>query len=101
EFVEVIKPVLQRMQGELGVMFFQDIENIVPGEHWEQQIGEALEKSSIAICFLSIHFFSSPFIQNYELPGIERHSSSGLQVMPIFVQPVFIQPNSVFSRVQS
>src|SRR5205085_8836883 len=28
-------------------------------------------------------------------------SSSGLQVMPIFVQPVFIQPNSVFSRVQS
>lgn len=100
EFVERIKPVLLRLKLELGLDFFQDIENIRPGEEWEQKIDVALEKCSVILCFLSPEFFASSFIQKKELPLIEHAFLSGHIVLCLPVRPTYTRPQDFLSQVQ-
>lgn len=98
--VDHLKPVLRRLQIELGVEFFQDAESIVPGAQWENAISDALEQSGVFVCLLSTHYFSSSFIQRDELPFINRQCNVGINVIPIYIEPVYISPTSIFSKIQ-
>jgi hypothetical protein len=77
--VDLTKPIFRRLQLEAVIRFFQDIESLAPGESWSEQISEAIEKCSAVICFLSNHYFASSFIQQEELPRIERRFTQAFQ----------------------
>jgi len=100
EAVNTLKPTLLRLAHEQHVNFFQDVESIAPGEEWECQINDALQKSTIVICFLSNSFFSSAFIQNTELPLVERAYEQGKTILCILVERTPVEPNHFLSKVQ-
>jgi GTP-binding protein EngB required for normal cell division len=98
DYIEFVKPILQRLKLENGITFFQDIENIMPGEDFKEEIDKALTQTSITICFLSNHFFASEFIQKIELPLIEAMHARGMKVFPIYVEQVYIT-NTFLSKL--
>lgn len=100
QVVDTLKPALLRLAHEQNVNFFEDIESIAPGEEWEREIYDALEKSSIVMCFLSNSFFASGFIQNKELPLIERAYDRGTTILCIPVERTLVDPHHFLSKVQ-
>ena len=100
KFAEGITPVLLRLEHELNITFFRDIECLIPSDQWEPKIDEALQQSSIAICFLSLAYFSSAFIQQRELPRIKRRFEAGsLKIVPVFAGPVAVDSDDTFPNI--
>jgi GTP-binding protein EngB required for normal cell division len=100
EYVELIKPILKRLNLEIGISFFQDVEDIDKGDLWERKIKTELVNSSIILCFVSNHYFSSEFITQHEINYMESHYSDKIKILCIMVEPVNIESNTVFSKVQ-
>ena len=62
-------------------------ECLVPGDEWEKEILEHLEKADIILLLVSTHFLASPFCWGVELKkAIERHDEGTARVVPIFVR---------------
>lgn len=100
EFVEFLKPIFKRLNIEEGVLFYQDVENLKPGEDFESLVKENIEDSNIVLCFLSANFFASSFIQNKELPLIEIMYSRGQKIIPLFIEEVYINEGSFLDQIQ-
>ncbi|MCI0470885.1 MAG: toll/interleukin-1 receptor domain-containing protein, partial [Candidatus Aminicenantes bacterium] len=63
-----------------------DDSSIDPGDTWKKEIEKALNYADIAILLVSVDFFKSKFINEYELPRIiERREKEGLLAIPIIV----------------
>jgi hypothetical protein len=100
KYVEWAKPVLKRLLLEEGITYFQDIENIRPGEDFKDSIDSAITNAAIIICFLSTHYFSSDFIQKHELPAIEVRFNRNVKILLVLVDQVYIRPDSIFHGLQ-
>jgi GTP-binding protein EngB required for normal cell division len=100
EYVEWIKPVLKRLQLEDGVCYYQDADNIIPGEEINESVNISIGNASVIICFLSNNFFASTFIQERELPGIETAAHTGATILPVIIDNVYLKPDSFFATVQ-
>ena len=100
EYVDLLKPIFKRLQLEENTNYFQDIDNILPGEDFEEIIHSSITDASIIICLLGPNFFASTFIQEKEIPYIESAHSKKTKVIPVLLDNVYIPPNSFFSTIQ-
>jgi hypothetical protein len=100
KFVDLLKPVLLRIWHELGIDFFQDVNDIHPGEEWEQKIDTAMDTCSMVLCFPGSEYFASNFIQVKEIPLIEHAFLTERIILCIPVKPTYAKPQYFISEVQ-
>jgi hypothetical protein len=61
---------------------------ILPGEEWEGQIDERLQRASIILLFVSPHFIESRYCYNLEMAAaLHRHEAGQATVIPIILRP--------------
>ena len=85
---------LQRLKIHLkGLSQFYNIEEwddqkLKSGDKWEQDISNALQQATIAICLVSASFMASDYINRQELPILfEKAHSKGMTIIPLIVAP--------------
>lgn len=62
---------------------------IEPGDEWNAQIQEALERAGIILLLISADFLASKYIFDVEVPfALKRHDSGSARVIPILLRPV-------------
>lgn len=61
---------------------------VEPGQLWEREILEKLDRAQIVILLLSNDFFSSSYCMDQELPrALARHRRGECEIVPIVVRP--------------
>lgn len=66
---------------------------ITPGEEWEPQIKENLQKAQIILLLISVNFISSRYCNTVELTqAIKRHKSGDALVIPLILKPCMWHP---------
>ena len=66
---------------------------ITPGEEWEPQIKENLQKAQIILLLISVNFISSKYCNTVELTqAIKRHKSGDALVIPLILKPCMWHP---------
>ncbi|UCH95806.1 MAG: toll/interleukin-1 receptor domain-containing protein, partial [Candidatus Aminicenantes bacterium] len=71
-----------------GYCTWWDDRKIKVGDDWFPEIEKALQEASIAVMLISVHFLTSNFIREQEVPRIlERRRKEGVRVIPIIVEP--------------
>jgi len=66
---------------------------ITPGEEWEPQIKENLQKAQIILLLISVNFISSKYCNAVELTqAIKRHKSGDALVIPLILKPCMWHP---------
>lgn len=60
---------------------------IIPGEEWEKQVKENLEKAQIILLLISVDFINSDFCYDVELTrAIERYQAKQARVIPVILK---------------
>jgi len=63
-------------------------DDIVAGDEFMDEIGEALDSSDAAVLLITNSFLNSEFIHGKELPRIlKKHKRDGMRVFPLIVRP--------------
>jgi len=61
---------------------------IMPGQEWDQEIGEKLETADIILLLVSPDFLASDYAYGREMQrALERHKSGSAKVVPIILRP--------------
>ncbi len=61
---------------------------INPGQHWAQEIDEAILQARIAVLLISTDFLASEFILAEEIPRLyDRQEERELAIMPLIIRP--------------
>ena len=59
---------------------------IAPGQRWEQEIADALQRTRVAVLFVSADFLASDFISRVELPRLlGAAEDQGVLIIPVVV----------------
>ena len=70
--------------GEIEI--FKDTERIDFGDVWKNKIDDALEKTDIALLFISANFIASDFIFEHELKVLlKKHRNQNIAILPILL----------------
>jgi hypothetical protein len=97
ELVTMLFP-LQRT----GVLDIWQDRQIEPGDEWSLEIMDAMITCDIAILLVSMHFLSSRFINQEEVPRLlQLRKEQGLRVVPIIVSPCMWQSEPVLKDLQA
>ena len=73
-----------------------------PGEDWEAEISNRLERAQIAILLLSNDFFRSAYCMEKELPRVlERRANSECEVIPILVRECRYDKHPDLGKIQA
>ena len=84
ELLAVLRPALR----DFELMPFVD-QDIVAGQHWRQEIEQALAQAGAAVLLISNHFLGSKFILREELPVLlPRERSGRLRLFTLYVTSV-------------
>ncbi|UCH96305.1 MAG: toll/interleukin-1 receptor domain-containing protein [Candidatus Aminicenantes bacterium] len=71
-----------------GYCTLWDDRKIKVGDEWFPAIEKALQEAHIAVMLISVHFLTSNFIREQEVPRIlERWRKEGLRMIPLIVEP--------------
>jgi len=74
---------------------------ILPGQHWDQEIKAHLQSADIILLFISKYFFASEYIQENELKAaLARHEAGKSVVVPVIVRPCVWQDAFEVSQFQ-
>jgi len=74
---------------------------IMPGESWDDQIGDAISTADVAILLISADYLASRFIANQELPRLLESAQHGRTLMlPVMLSPVHLDPASPLLQFQ-
>ena len=91
---------LERLQDHLkplvrdGTIELWDDTRIQTGDHWREEIKQAIESSQAAVLLLSAAFRASDFIAKDELPPLLKAAKNrGLSILPIIVKPFLEIPS--------
>lgn len=61
---------------------------ILPGQEWEREIDERINRASIILLLVSPYFLDSRYCYNLEMrTALRRHESGSANVIPIIVSP--------------
>ena len=72
------------------------------GEHWRDEIKQALERARLAILLISPDFLDSEFILNNELPELLFTAQSrGTYILPIILSPCRFARDRLLSQFQA
>ncbi len=83
---DLLIPHLKTYQN-LGHLDVWDDRRIQHGQDWHDEIKEAMEKASFAICLISADFFASEFIFNEEIPYLlEKRKNEGMPILPVLIR---------------
>ena len=64
-----------------------DERKIKPGDEFDDEIQEAINTSDIFLLLLSENFWTSPYIQRYELPAIQKkYKKDKVKIIPIVLK---------------
>ena len=75
---------------------------ILPGQHWDNEIKTHLSTADIILLFISKYFFASEYIQSTELKeALARHEASKSVVVPVIVRPCVWQDAFEVSKFQA
>lgn len=77
-----------------GVQTWRDVEQLHPGDDWEQAIGQALKNAAGMIVFVSSQSMQSPYVLN----EIALMDSSGYPIIPVLLEQLSTLPESIGSR---
>ena len=70
--------------GEIEI--FKDTERIDFGDVWKNKIDDALEKTDIALLFISANFIASDFILEHELKVLlKKYRNQNIAILPILL----------------
>ena len=90
---------LERLQVHLkplkrdGTIDLWDDTRIQTGDHWREEIRQAIEASQAAVLLLSADFLASDFIATDELPPLlKAEKDRGLLILPVIVKPFLETP---------
>jgi hypothetical protein len=72
------------VQVRLNNLVVWDDREIRTGDEWNPEIEKAILGSDIALLLVTTNFLTSSFIQDKEIPFIQKH---GLKIMPIIISP--------------
>ncbi len=65
-----------------------DDREIQSGDYWSAEIQEAIAEAKIAILLISADFLASDFIQNEEIPALQKRQAIGeIAILPVIVKP--------------
>ena len=89
------KDYLNRLQTHLKVLkyLYDNIdawsdERIHSGDHWKDEIKQAMDNASVAILLVSTDFLASDFVENNELPEIlKKEKQRSLKIFCLLVKP--------------
>lgn len=63
-----------------------DDTHIQPGDDWQQEIRNALDKAQVAVLLISANFFASDFINENELPPLlAAAQAKGVRILPVIL----------------
>nr|MDO8110904.1 toll/interleukin-1 receptor domain-containing protein [Candidatus Sigynarchaeota archaeon] len=82
---EIVYPIIQELARN-GIRIWYD-EGIIPTNEWQSVIADALQKSSICLCFLSRNAVESRFVGN-EINFVISHN---IKILPIYLEK-FVMP---------
>ena len=78
--------VLGRFSWDVTVTPWSD-ERIQPGDSWETEIDNALNKADLVLLFVSNHFLNSRYCMERELPvAMGRHEKGEARIIPIILE---------------
>ena len=72
------------VQVQLNKLIVWDDREIRTGDEWNYSIEKAILESDIAILLVTVDFLNSSFIQNQEIPCIQKNN---LKIMPLILSP--------------
>src|SRR5512135_3280332 len=85
---------LERLQVHLkplerqGLVERWDDTRLKPGQHWRDEIKDALAMAKVAVLLVSADFLASDFIATEELPTLlAAEQAQGLVIMPVILGP--------------
>lgn len=71
----------------IGEIDLWTVENIEPGDSWQDALDNSLGAADIALLLVSADSLASTFIQDIEFPRLlARHSTRGLHVIPVLLR---------------
>jgi TIR domain len=74
---------------------------IVPGDRWDSEISEHLERCQLVLLLLSASFFASDYIDGAEMAAaLKRHDAGKARVIPVILRPVDWE-RSALGRLQA
>src|SRR5712692_718142 len=86
-WLEELKRYFKPLERSERVALWDDT-RIQPGEEWQNEIKEALQRAKIAILLVSQNFINSDFIRNNELPNIlKAERECGLKIFWLQIEP--------------
>lgn len=102
EWLNKIRIHLKVLQHE-GLQFeIWDDTRIRPGSSWKDEIGRALNSSSIGIVIVSTDFLASDFVVSNELPELLlKARDGGLVILPLIVRPCRYTRHKSLSLLQA
>ncbi len=91
ELILQLKPILRKGQFSVWV----DTE-IKAGDHWGNEIEEALAAATVAVLLVSKHFLGSNFIQDKELPPLMKAAKErGLKILWVYLSACNYEETSI------
>ncbi len=83
KWLEELRDYLYVAFEEFDCELFTD-KDIEPGEHWEEEIVEAMEKATVAILLVSVNSLTSKYIRQHEIPYLQTRE---LPIIPVILRP--------------
>jgi len=82
---KILLPQLEVLVQE-GLFEVWEDRRIDAGDSWYPEIRAALEKADAAVCLISAHYLSSPFVRKEEVPFLlEKREKNGLLLLPVLL----------------
>lgn len=87
EWKDRLRPFLKALV-QAGRIVLWDDRQIDGGSDWYDEIRQALERASVAVCLVSQHFLASDFCIKEEVAKlVERQKAGGLVLLPLLLRP--------------
>jgi hypothetical protein len=76
-----------RVRSKPEVLIWDD-RRIRAGDHWEEEVQQALRGANVAVLLISADYLASKFVSNIEVPTLlQRREQEGLRIIPLIVRP--------------
>jgi nucleotide-binding universal stress UspA family protein len=100
EWLRRLQKHLQPLQRE-GIVVWDDT-RLKAGEHWREEIRQALAAAKVAILLISADFLASDFIVTNELPPLLKAAEEeGATILPVIISPCRFTRMESLSRFQA
>jgi hypothetical protein len=100
KYLQRLQTHLKPFEKEYSIKYWADTK-IKPGEQWNNEIHNALERTAVAILLVSANFAASDFIREVELPYLlKAEQSDRVKILPVYIDSLSSNALPTLSKFQ-